>query len=537
MVIIRKAKRKRLTLAIGMALATAVVYADFAPQLELSGLNGSNGFVINGVSAGDESGTSVSAAGDINGDGISDLIIGAPYATTSADYAGASYVVFGSDEGLTNPLNLSGLDGSNGFVINGSSAYDFSGTSVSAAGDINGDDIDDLVIGAPGSSPVETYSGTSYVVFGSSDAWTGSLNLSSLNGSNGFVINGVGEYDESGTSVSAAGDINGDGIDDLIIGAPIADAGAGASYVVFGRPSTVAWASSLNLSGLNGSNGFVINGMNAGDSLGGSVSAAGDINGDGIDDLVIGAVFAGAVGTYTGASYVVFGRPNTVAWASSLNLSGLDGSNGFVINGVNSSDESGTSVSAAGDVNFDGTDDLIIGALFADPNGTDSGASYVVFGSDQTWASSLSLSGLNGTNGFVINGVSAGDESGTSVSAAGDINGDGTGDLIIGASHADPNGDGSGASYVVFGRNGGFSSSFNLSGLNGSNGFVINGVIAGDNSGSAVSAAGDINGDGFDDLMTGASLADPNGADSGASYVVFGVAGNDDRIFADSFEQ
>jgi len=525
-----KAKRKRLSLAISIALATGSVYASFAPQLELSGLNGANGIVINGSSASAEAGTSVSAAGDINGDGIDDLIIGAPYATTAENYAGASYVVFGREQGLPSPLNLSELNGSNGFVINGSSNYDYSGTSVSAAGDINGDGIDDLVIGAPGASPIENYSGASYVVFGSAQPWAGSLNLSSLDGSNGFALNGVGAYDESGTSVSAAGDINGDGIDDLVIGAPYA--GAGASYVVFGNNEP--WAASLNLSSLDGSNGFVINGVIEGDSMGGSVSTAGDINGDGIDDLVIGAIFAGAVGNYTGAAYVVFG--NNELGAGSLDLSSLNGANGFAINGVNVSDEAGASVSTAGDINLDGFDDLIVGAPLADTNGDNSGASYVVFGSGQPWASAVSLSGLDGSNGFVINGVNAGDNSGLTVSAAGDVNIDGIDDLIIGAPLADPNGDGSGASYVVFGSNQSWAGSLNLSGLDGTNGFVINGVNAGDNSATSVSTAGDINHDGFDDLIVGAPLADANGDNFGASYVIFGGSESDDKIFADSFE-
>jgi hypothetical protein len=530
MLIVRKTRRKKLTLAISMALAIGSVSADFAAELELSDLNGSNGFVLKGVNAGDESGTSVSAAGDINGDGFGDLIIGAPDADPNGTSSGASYVVLGSDQGFTSPLNLSALDGSNGFVINGESIFDFSGYSVSAAGDINGDGVDDLVLGAPSASPDAGYSGASYVVFGSKQGLPNPLSLSDLDGNNGFLISGVTAYDEFGTSVSAAGDINGDGTDDLIIGAPYASVGAG--YVVFGSDEGLAHP--LSLSDLDGSNGFKINGVGASDSLGKSVSAAGDINGDDFDDLIIGAILAGTPGAHAGASYVVFGSDQ--AWADTLELSSLDGGNGFAINGVSDADEAGTSVSAAGDINGDDIDDLIIGAPYADPNGDASGASYVVFGSDQAWAGSLNLSSLDGSNGFAINGISANDQSGTSVSAAGDINVDGFADLIIGASLADPNGDGSGASYVVFGSDQVWASSLNLSSLDGANGFALNGVSAGDQSGTSVSAVGDINVDGFDDLIIGAPLADPNGDSSGASYVVFGGDISSDIIFANSFE-
>ncbi|MBN3909904.1 MAG: cadherin-like domain-containing protein [Nostoc sp. NMS1] len=136
--------------------------------------------------------------------------------------------------------------------------------------------------------------------------------------------------------------------------------------------------------------------------------------------------------------------------------------------------------------------------------------------------STFNLSTLNGSNGFIINGIAAGDYSGYSVSSAGDINGDGIDDLIIGALSADPNGSLSGQSYVVFGSRSGFNASLNLSTLNGSNGFIINGIAAGDYSGYSVSSAGDINGDGIDDLIIGALSADPNGSYSGQSYVVYG---------------
>ena len=503
-------------LAIGV-----IVFPSSTLALDLIDLDGSNGFQINGIDADDYSGSSVSGAGDINGDGIDDVIIGAYMAYPS----GESYVVFGNSAGFPLILDLATLDGSNGFQINGTDPYDLSGMSVSGAGDLNSDGIDDVIIGAPVGFPNDTlYAGASYVVFGSSVGFPASINLSSLNGSNGFQINGVDGSDWSGYSVSGAGDINGDGIDDVIIGAFKADPiglETGQSYVVFG--DSAGFPASLDLASLDGSNGFHINGEDSYDQMGLSVSGAGDINDDGIDDVIIGAPAATANGFYgAGKSYVVFG--SSEGFPTSLDVFSLNGRNGFVINGIDIADYSGHSVSAAGDVNSDGIDDVIIGAYQADPVGINTGQSYVVFGSSEGFLADFNLTSLDGNNGFQINGIDASDLSGWSVSGAGDINGDGIDDVIIGAHDADPNNvSGAGESYVVYGSSTGFPVSLNLAELDDITGFQINGIEFADYSGRSVSGVGDINGDGGDDLIIGAFRADPNGLyEAGESYVVFG---------------
>ena len=493
--------------------------------LALSSLDGTTGFVLTGIDPSDFSGGSLSDAGDVNGDGFDDLIIGA----TGADQPGGnshgeSYVVFGRFGGFASSIALSSLDGTVGFVLTGIDPFDSSGIAVSAGGDVNGDGVDDLIIGAQAAAQAGSSEGESYVVFGRSSGFASSIALSSLDGTTGFVLTGIDPSDLSGGSVSSAGDVNGDGFDDLIIGATGADQPGGTdhgeAYVVFGRSS---FTSTIALSDLDGTTGFVLTGIDPEDYAGKSVSSAGDVNGDGFDDLIIGAHYADQPGgTYHGETYVVFGRSG--GFASSIALSSLDGSTGFVLTGIDLEDYSGISVSGAGDVNGDGFDDVIIGAHTADPGSSEEGESYVVFGRSGGFASSIALSSLNGTTGFVLTGVDLGDQSGGAVSGAGDVNGDGFDDLIIGAQFADqPGGSAQGETYVLFGHSGTFASSIALSSLNGTTGFVLTGIDPLDQSGGAVSRAGDVNGDGFDDLIIGARSADQTGTNAeGETYVIFG---------------
>ena len=206
------------------------------------------------------------------------------------------------------------------------------------------------------------------------------IKLGDLNGQNGFKIDGENNGDHSGYSVSAAGDVNGDGHADLLIGAychlySSPNCGTGRSYVVFGGGPEVDKTGGLLLSSLNGSNGFKLDGENNADCSGWSVSAAGDINGDGYADFLIGAW---NYATAAGRSYVVFGGPG-VGKSGVLLLSGLNGSNGFKLDGENNADASGALVSAAGDINGDGYADVVIGAPWY-PGASYKGRSYVVFG-------------------------------------------------------------------------------------------------------------------------------------------------------------
>jgi|CXWL01.1.fsa_nt_gi hypothetical protein len=501
--------------------------SGFSAAMDLSSLDGSNGFRLDGEAAYDRSGDSVSNAGDVNGDGFDDLIVGADGADPNGTYSGSSYVVFGKTSGFSAAMNLSTLNGSNGFRLDGEAEYDFSGFSVSTAGDVNGDGFDDLIVGAYRADPNGTFSGSSYVVFGKASGFSAPMNLSNLNGSNGFRLDGEAAGDFSGYSVSTAGDVNGDGFDDVIVGAPRANSNnfsSGSSYVVFGQAS--GFSAAMDLSNLNGINGFRLNGEALLDTSGSyglsldSVSNAGDINGDGFDDMLVGARltdrYGGIYSNDAGYSYVIFGKSS--GFSPAMNLSSLNGSNGFRFTSFSSK---GSNVSSAGDINGDGFDDFILGAPRPGLVQNYSSVSYIVFGKAGGFNAQMNLFSLDGSNGFRLVGETLYDSSGSSVSNAGDVNGDGFDDLIVGTHKANSY---SGSSYVVFGKASGFSATMDLSSLNGSNGFRLDGEAAGDWSGISVSTAGDVNGDGFDDLIVGAPRDDSNGSISGASYVVFGKA-------------
>ncbi|MDB5471287.1 MAG: hypothetical protein JWR84_2847 [Caulobacter sp.] len=494
---------------------------SFTTPINLSTLDGTTGFRVDGVAGFDYSGYSVSNAGDVNGDGIGDFIIGAYFADPPGSNTGNSYVVFGRT-GAVNPiLLLSSLNGTNGFRLTGTTNGDMSARSVSSAGDVNGDGYDDLIIGADGSDIAGNASGTSYVVFGHAGAFAASIPLGGLNGTTGFSITGVAASDSSGWDVASAGDVNNDGWDDLIIGAWGADnnalANSGSAYVVFGHAGV--FASTLSLSSLNGTNGFRLDGVAANDEAGRKVSSAGDVNGDGFADLLVGAFRADPNGNNSGAAYVVFGKAS--GFGASLALSTLDGTNGFRLAGGTALDYTAFGIDSAGDVNGDGYDDMIVGAKFADTNGNTNGVTYVVFGKALGFTASLNLTGLDGTNGFRIHGGAQGDYSGRSVAGAGDVNGDGFDDMLIGSHGSDVNGDRSGSAFLLFGKATWSANTF-LNLLTTPDGVRFNGVNIQDFAGYSVSGAGDVNGDGVADILIGAYKADPTQSGAGSSYVIFG---------------
>lgn len=417
---------------------------------------------------------------------------------------------------IANPCSSTDIDLSNlanrGLQLNGIDAGDFSGYKVSGAGDINGDGLADYVISGVLAQPA----GEAYVVFGSDS--TEDLDLANLSAlGRGFMIAGATQGSGASTDVSGAGDVNGDGLADVIIGAPHAQPhdleSEGEAYVVFGKADTnEVDIQTLEDTGL----GFKVVGYEERSRVGTVVSGAADVNGDGLDDLLVTAPgwHPDDLGN-DGKVYVVFGK----ASSDTVDLSTLGTSgSGFV---VGSTDPNYTIVDASGvaDTNGDGLADIAIGATRVQQYSRHP-AGYVVFG--RTASQPVEIETLSATGqGFVVSGLQNNDSIGSAVSGAGDVNGDGFADIVIGARRATPNGHSSGASYVIFG--GTDAQNTDVSNLQSDDaGFAINGEDAFDYVGHSVAGIGDFNGDGFSDLLLGGEYMSPYGAIAGKAYVVWG---------------
>ena len=437
--------------------------SDFrtAGDIDLANL-GTRGIKLIGIETLDASGKTVASAGDVNGDGFDDFLIGAGRADGRDNrYAlsGETYLIFGRPDIGDADIELNNLEGI-GVVLNGSGPGDHSGwLAADHAGDVNGDGLDDFIIGAPYASiPDKVFNiGESYLLLGRT-TWPDSIELGEDSGV--ITFEGATFFDKSGRNVSAAGDFNGDGIDDFAIGAPNADPPTGGdihgmAYIVLGQRD---WSSEqrLKLGALEDSTITII-GNDPYDDTGAAISDAGDINGDGFDDLLIGAYSADSINnerTIAGESYVVFGRADQPE-DGILDLRQNAPSVTRFYGGA-TKDRQGRSVAGLGDINGDGFPDVAMASQTANSlNDTRSiaGKTYLFYGGPHWPETDLDLADAN-YSGMLIHGARAGDQSGRSVSRAGDVDGDGFQDWILGAFFADgPENTRSlaGDSYVFFG--------------------------------------------------------------------------------------
>jgi hypothetical protein len=346
------------------------------------------------------------------------------------------------------------------------------GTAVACAGDVNNDGYMDVIIGAPGTAYTGTYVGYAYLYYGGT----------SMSSTPDITFAGEGADDLFGVTVACAGDVNNDSYDDLIIGAQFNDGGglmAGRAYLYFGGEAMDNVAD------------LVMTGENAGDYFGHYVSTAGDVNDDGAADFIVGAVGYNGPGTGIGRAYIFYGGAF------------LDATPDILMDGENDYDEFGMSVASAGDVNNDGYDDVIVGAVGYP--GTSQGRAYVYLGGDP----------MNNTADVVMTGSNAGDRFGERIAGAGDLNNDGYDDIIIGA-NGYPSGNNRGAVYIYYGGDP----------MNSGQDITLFGESDNDYFGYSVERMGDVNNDGYDDIIVGAYGHAGGGIDRGRAYVYYSSASN-----------
>ena len=416
--------------------------------------------------AGARMGYSATTAGDINGDGYSDVVVGAPYYNNGQTNEGSIYVYHGSSSGLAN---------SPAAIIQSNSTNAYYGWCVSSAGDVNGDSFSDIIVGAYGYTNGQSNEGAAFVYHGSA---------SGINTTHNVML----EMDQAtahvGFAVSSAGDVNGDGYCDVVVGAIYYDNGQTNEGVVLlyyggstGINTTAAWRYESNQNNTN---------------TGRALASAGDVNGDGYGDVIVG------VSEYSNGQSI-----EGIACVFTGNASGLTASPSSIIESNQADAYLGVAVSCAGDVNGDGYSDVIIGAPMYDNGQSNEGAAFVYHGS---------ASGISTTASVRVESNQSDAYMGYSVCSAGDVNGDGFGDVIVGVPAFDNGQYSEGAAFVYTGSFVGLSSSPS----------VLEGNQIDATFGRSVSLAGDLNGDGYSDVIVGSDYFDNGQTNEGAAYIYHG---------------
>jgi hypothetical protein len=428
-------------------------------------------------------GFSVAGAGDVNGDGYDDVIVGAPYYDAGNSNEGAAFVFLGSATGIAN-----GGPATAAAQLESDHVSALLGTSVAGAGDVNGDGYDDVIVGAPQYNAGKAHAGAAFVFLGSA---TGIANGTPATAAARLGSNQVSAL--LGTSVAGAGDVNGDGYDDVIVGAPLYDAGQedeGAAFVFLGSATGIASGSPAPAAARLESNQVDA-------YLGQSVAGAGDVNGDGYADVVVGARYYDAGEADEGAAFVFLGSATGIANGSPATAAARLESNQVAA-------EFGWSVAGAGDVNADGYDDLIVGSA-----GFFENAAFVFLGSATGVAdgSPATAAARLESNQYA---------SPWSVAGAGDVNDDGYADVVAGTRYYDTGEGSEGAAFVFLGSATGVA--------DGSPATAAARLELHQYAGPGwnVAGAGDVNGDGYDDVIVGAYEYNGEEVQEGVAFVFLG---------------
>ncbi len=431
--------------------------------------------LLKGEGAQEYAGAAVSSAGDMNGDGNADLLIGAYRNSDNGQYAGAAYVVYGAPSGEVDLANAP-------IEVYGESAYSKLGYAVSAAGDVNYDGYADLLLGANEDSGSYSTAGAAYLMLGPISGSTGAAT--------GTKLSGVAASNEAGTSVVGGGDVNNDNYSDVIVGAHGNSNNRGQVYLWYGPISNSA---SLDAGDV------VISGVTANDHVGYDMALAGDTNGDGYSDFIVGAYGDDDGGSGAGAAYLFQGPLSS----GSILVSTAD----VKYVGEAAGDHAGWSVAGVNDVNGDGNEDVVVGSYGYDDSGNSSaGAAYLMNSNGQSGSVDLSVADAR----FIGEGNNH--RAGYTVAGMGDMEGDGWADILVASPWADNK---AGRVYLIYGN---VSGSMSLSQADAQ----FQGETSKDYLGRAMGGVGDTNGDGFYDFVLGARGEDTNGSDSGSAYFFLG---------------